>query len=181
MTHPPTSTGKTCAHIQAERRGYVVLAAIVILTCTPAWLWMIPGISLDPGVSAAGVIMVWMWNFWFLGPTQLLIVGAILFHSPVGSVAKCQELEKFALGLALERGLSKPQNLSVKIDFLHGIHLSACFRDSGDKQIWLDQEDCNALLDLLTGDGNIYHLAVAAPTIIPLHWPEISAHEKKLR
>jgi hypothetical protein len=175
-----TNTGKRDAQISAERRGLLTMSGIILLTCAPAFLWMFNGEALNMPVTSPAIIFVWIFNFWLFGPQRMINGGILLFQSTDGPVPSKDEIEQFATGLAIEKNLPSPQSLHVIASLNSDARLNAYFEGADRTQTHLSSEDCNALLDFLTGDGNIYRLTVASGRSFKVSWveEEMSTHAR---
>lgn len=174
------TTAKTSAQRKSEKTGIITLVIVILITSSPTYLWMIPQTSLTFNLLSLAAILIWVIIFGFIGPRRILI-AAITLRGRYASISQQsrEDVEKFALGLALQAGLSSPAGLSLKVKFDKNPSLSATLM-CGDTNITpLNNAQCFAVLDLLTGDGDIYRLAGEILPYTNLEWDQgLSAHER---
>lgn len=164
MSAFPATSGKTRAQIAAERRGWITLALIVTLASMPTLLWALPGSSFAFQPTVLAIPLVWGWNFWFYGRMRMLTAAVLLGQRVDLPGPDPEKIASFARGIAMEQNLPLPQALHIRTDLTGAPCLRAYLEGPAPKpgeekgKTPLDTETCNALLDLLSEDGNIYRI-----------------------
>jgi len=180
MTTRTPVTGKPAAQIRCERHGAIALFFIVAITTTPAYLWIFDK-DFSFGPAAFGVLVAWIANFILMGKHRLVTAAIILTRRYPESLEKrCDDIEEFILGIAMEKNLAGPMTLEIHPDFKGPPRLHAWLgRPADPRRHILDSDTTDALTDLLIPDGNIYDLAMQILPHITVDWSDrLSSHAR---
>jgi len=173
------SYGKRPAQYATERRGLLTLCIFIMITCVPGFMSIFANDIFNLAVTSPAILFAWVFVFCLFGPKRM-INGAILnFQKPGALQATEVDIKDFALRFALEQGLQSPQVLIVKAELTTKARLTAHMIGHDKTETPLDADSCNALLDLMTGDGDIYRLTVYSARSYKISWSEeMSSHAR---